>query len=113
MVRRARIGEGRFSVRDGDDVLIVTWGNGLYLSLQVAKQPAAEGVSCRVFDLRWLNPLPVDQLIDVTGDVDRAIVVDETRHSGGVGEGVVTALVERGVSVPIRRVGGRPVHPPG
>ena len=50
------IGEGRL-VRDGDDVLIVTWANGLYLSLRAARRLAAAGISCRVFDLRWLAPL--------------------------------------------------------
>ncbi len=32
------------------------------------------------------------------------LVADETRQSGGVGEGVITALVEAGVSAPIGRV---------
>ena len=32
------------------------------------------------------------------------LVVDETRHDGGVGEGVVTGLVEGGFSGPLRRV---------
>ena len=97
------IGEGRL-VRDGDDVLIATWGNGLHLALRAAKQLAADGVSCRVFDLRWLAPLPVDQLVEHANEVGRVLVVDETRHAGGVGEGVVTALVERGVDATIRRV---------
>ncbi len=97
------IGEGRL-VREGDDVLIATWGNGLHLALRAAKQLAADGVSCRVFDLRWLAPLPVDQLVHHAADVGRVLVVDETRHAGGVGEGVVTALVERGVDATIRRV---------
>ena len=32
------------------------------------------------------------------------LVVDETRRSGGVGEGIVAALVERGVDVTIDRI---------
>jgi 2-oxoisovalerate dehydrogenase E1 component len=36
----------------------------------------------------------------------RVLVVDETRHCGGVGEGVVTALVEHGFRGPISRVAG-------
>ena len=32
------------------------------------------------------------------------LVVDETRHSGGVGEGVITGLVEGGYTGPIARV---------
>jgi 2-oxoisovalerate dehydrogenase E1 component len=97
------IGEGRL-VRDGDDVLIVSWGNGLHMSLRAARELAGEGVSCRVLDLRWLNPLPVTQLVGNASQVGRVLVVDETRHGGGAGEGVIAALVEHGVGGPIARV---------
>ena len=97
------IGEGRL-VRDGDDVLIVSWANGLAMSLQAAHQLAAEGVSCCVFDLRWLAPLPIQQVLAHANQVDRVLVVDETRNTGGVGEGVVTGLVEAGYTGAIERV---------
>jgi 2-oxoisovalerate dehydrogenase E1 component len=91
----------------GDDVLIATWANGLYLSLRVAARLRLEGVDCRVLDLRWLAPLPVDDLLANAADVGRVVVVDETRHQGGVGEAVVTALVEGGFTGPIARVAAR------
>jgi 2-oxoisovalerate dehydrogenase E1 component len=93
-------------VRDGEDVLVVTWGNGLYMSLRVAERLAADGVDCRVLDLRWLAPLPVDEIARHAGAVGKVVVVDETRRSGGVGEAVVSGLVEAGVDVPIARVAG-------
>jgi 2-oxoisovalerate dehydrogenase E1 component len=101
--RHVPIGEGRL-VRDGDDVLIVSWANGLALSLRAAKELAQGGVSCRVFDMRWLAPMPIEQILEHAGAVGRVLVVDETRHSGGVGEGVVTGLVEGGFRGPIARV---------
>ena len=97
------IGEGRL-VRDGDDVLLVCWANGLAMSLQAARQLAAEGISCRVFDLRWLAPLPIEQVLAHANETDRVLIVDETRHSGGVGEGIVTGLVEAGYRGAIERV---------
>jgi 2-oxoisovalerate dehydrogenase E1 component len=97
------IGEGRV-VREGDDLLIVCWANGLKMSLQAARELATEGVSCRVFDLRWLAPLPVEQVLAHAKQIDRVLVVDETRRSGGVGEGVVTGLVEAGYRGAIERV---------
>ena len=97
------IGEGRL-VRHGDDVLIVSWANGLAMSLQAARDLAAEGISCRVLDLRWLAPLPIRQVLAHANEVDRVLVVDETRHSGGAGEGVVTGLVEAGYTGAIERV---------
>jgi 2-oxoisovalerate dehydrogenase E1 component len=100
------IGEGRL-VRDGSDVLIVTWANGLAMSLQAARDLATEGISCRVFDLRWLAPLPIRQVLAHANEVDRVLVVDETRHSGGAGEGVVTGLIEAGYTGAIERVAAR------
>ena len=94
-------------VRDGTDVLIATWANGLYMSLRVAERLRLEGVSCRVLDVRWLVPLPVDDLLDNATDVGRVVVVDETRHQGGVGESILAALVEAGFAGPISRVASR------
>ncbi len=87
--------------REGGDVLVVTWANGLYLSLRVAERLAAEGVSCRVLDVRWLAPLPFEEVARHAGEVGRVVVVDETRRSGGVGEAVLAGLVEHGFRGPI------------
>jgi 2-oxoisovalerate dehydrogenase E1 component len=97
------IGSGRL-VREGDDVLVVTWANGLYLSLRAAKRLAAHDISCRVFDLRWLAPMPIDDVLAHASEVGRVLVVDETRHSGGVGEGVIAGLVEGGYDGALSRV---------
>jgi 2-oxoisovalerate dehydrogenase E1 component len=97
------VGSGRL-VREGDDVLIVTWANGLAMSLRAARRLAQRGVSCRVFDLRWLAPMPIDEVLRHADQVGRVLVVDETRASGGVGEGVVAGLVEGGFRGPLRRV---------
>ena len=96
------IGEGRIA-RDGSDVLIVTWANGLYLSLRAAERLAADGISCRVLDMRWLAPLPIDQIVHHANEVGRVVVVDETRRSGGVGEAVLAALVDHRVDVTATR----------
>jgi 2-oxoisovalerate dehydrogenase E1 component len=83
---------------DGRDLTIVTFGNGLRMSLRVAARLDREGVGIRVVDLRWLAPLPVQDIVREAAVAGRVLVADETRHSGGVGEGVITALVESGFS---------------
>jgi 2-oxoisovalerate dehydrogenase E1 component len=93
--------------RDGDDVLVVTWGNGLYLSLRVAERLAAQGISCRVVDLRWLAPLPIVFITEHARAIGRVVVVDETRRSGGVGEAVVAGLVDEGYRGPLVRIAAR------
>jgi 2-oxoisovalerate dehydrogenase E1 component len=54
-------------------------------------------------DLRWLAPLPLDDLIRETHATRAVLVADETRASGGWSEGVITRLVECGISTRIGR----------
>ncbi len=99
----APIGTGRVH-GDGGDLTIVTFGNGLRMSLRVAGRLARAGVGVRVLDLRWLVPLPLADVLREAAATGRVLVADETRHAGGVGEGVVTALVEAGFAGRIARV---------
>jgi 2-oxoisovalerate dehydrogenase E1 component len=99
------IGRGRVH-GSGTDATIVTFGNGLRLSLQAAMALEREGIGVRVLDLRWLAPLPVEDLLHEAATTGLVLIVDETRHTGGVGEGVVTALIEAGYDDRIARVSG-------
>ena len=42
--------------------------------------------------MRWLAPLPIQDIVREANATGRVLVIDETRSSGGVAEGVVTAL---------------------
>jgi 2-oxoisovalerate dehydrogenase E1 component len=97
------IGQAR-SYGDGADLTFVTFGNGLRMSLRVARRLAVRGIGVRVVDLRWLAPLPVDDLVREAEVTGRVLVVDETRRTGGVSEGVVTALVDAGYQGALARV---------
>jgi 2-oxoisovalerate dehydrogenase E1 component len=97
------IGSGR-SYGDGADLTIVTFGNGVRMSLRVARRLAAAGVQCRVLDLRWLAPLPREDLLRAGNATGRVLVVDETRRTGGVSEGVLAALLDAGYAGSVRRV---------
>ncbi|HEY7048544.1 MAG TPA: thiamine pyrophosphate-dependent enzyme [Jatrophihabitantaceae bacterium] len=103
LVGHVPIGSARTHT-DGTDLTVLTFGNGLRMSLRVAALLADEGIRLRVVDLRWLMPLPVDDILREANATGRVLVVDETRHSGGVGEGIVTALVEGRFGGPIARV---------
>ncbi len=91
----------------GADVTVVTFGNGVPMSLRVAERLRQSGIGVRVVDLRWLAPLPVDDVLREAEATGAVLVVDETRRSGGVSEGVVTALVDAGFGGTIARVTSR------
>ncbi|MDI6098119.1 transketolase C-terminal domain-containing protein [Actinoplanes sp. NEAU-A12] len=99
-IGRARI----YGLGTAQDLTIVTYGNGVRMSLRAAAQLAAEGYGCRVVDLRWLSPLPAADLVREATVTSRVLIVDETRRSGGVGEGVLAALVDGSFVGSVRRV---------
>ena len=98
------IGRARSYGSGSEALTMISFGNGVLMSLRVARRLAAAGIAAQVLDLRWLAPLPVEDILAAALSTGKVLVVDETRHSGGVGEGVLTALVEAGFSGPIQRV---------
>jgi 2-oxoisovalerate dehydrogenase E1 component len=107
----ARIPEGRI-FGDGRDLTIVTFGNGLRMSLRVVRRLAQDGIAARVLDLRWVLPLPVEDLLREADATGRVLVADETRRSGGVGEGVLSELVAAGFDGRLARVCSRDSYVP-
>jgi 2-oxoisovalerate dehydrogenase E1 component len=101
-----RVGRAR-TYGDGTDLTILTFGNGLRMSLRVARRLESSGIGARVVDLRWLAPLPVDDLLREAGITGRTLVVDETRETGGVGEGILAALLQHGYTGAVDRVASR------
>ena len=93
--RHVPIGRGR-TYGEGRDLMLVSFANGLRMSLRVARRLEERGIAARALDLRWLAPLPVDDLLREASATGRVLVVDETRRSGGVSEGVLAALVDAG-----------------
>ena len=89
---------------DGTDLTIVTFGNGLWLSLRAANRLAAEGIGCRVVDLRWLAPLPAGDILREAQATGRVLIADETRRSGSVSEAVLAALADGGFTGQAGRV---------
>jgi 2-oxoisovalerate dehydrogenase E1 component len=92
------------SYGQGSHLAIVTFGNGLRISLRAARKLAERGIGARVVDLRWLAPLPVEDVLREARATGRVLVADETRRTGGVSEGVITALVDNGYQGAIARV---------
>jgi 2-oxoisovalerate dehydrogenase E1 component len=88
----------------GRDLTIATFGNGLRMSLRASKTLADDGVTTRVVDLRWLAPLPVEDVLREANETGRLLIVDETRRTGGVSEGLITALLESGYAGRLARV---------
>ena len=100
-----RIGFGEVGVSgEGADLAIVTFGNGVYLSHQALPQIEAAGIKARIVDTRWLSPLPKEALTAAVAGARHILVVDETRHSGGVAEALMAHFHEAAPGVPLARI---------
>ena len=90
-----RIGFGEVGVEgDGTDLAIVSFGNGIYISNQSSVALSSHGISTRIIDARWLSPLPKAALTAAVQGCKRILIVDETRHSGGVAEALMAHFHE-------------------
>ena len=89
---------------DGDELAILSYGNGYYLSRQA--EPQLTGIKSRIIDMRWLAPLPMAAILDAVKGCRNILIVDECRRSGSLSEELMTRLIEAGITVPIKRVTG-------
>ncbi len=81
---------------EGDDLCILSYGNGYYLSRQaepILKE--AHHISSRIVDMRWLHPLPIAQIVKAVGACRRVLIVDECRITGSLSDTLMAQLYER------------------
>jgi 2-oxoisovalerate dehydrogenase E1 component len=99
---------------DRNDLLIVSYANGLRLSLRAARVLEREhGIRARVLDLRWLNPLPVEAVREHAAQCGKVLVVDECRATGaGIADAVIADLAEAGVGARLASVRARDTYIP-
>jgi len=85
---------GEFAVYGkGKSLTIITYGNGLYLSLQAQKE--IEKIlkkKIQVIDLRWLSEINLPKLLKAIGECKNVLIVDECRRTGCHGEGLSSQL---------------------
>ena len=93
---------------DGDDLTIITYSNGYFLSRQAEKVLKEEhGIHIKIIDLRWILPLPVNALINEVKHSKRVLIVEECRETGSLSEQLITTLVEHLDHLPkIKRYSG-------
>jgi pyruvate/2-oxoglutarate/acetoin dehydrogenase E1 component len=100
-VDRAAVAElGRAEVvRAGTDVTIVATLMMVERALDAAEELAATGISAEVIDLRWLDPLDWDTVLDSVGRTRRLVTVEEGPHAGGWASLVVSRVAQEGLGL--------------
>jgi len=98
-----------FTLREGSDITLVSWGAMLHETLQAADRLAADGVSAEVIDVATLKPLDADTILESVAKTGRCVVVQEAPLSGGLGGEIAARLADQGLLsllAPVKRVAG-------
>ncbi|MFP4376290.1 MAG: beta-ketoacyl-ACP synthase 3 [Spirochaetales bacterium] len=83
------------TVREGEHITMVAWGNTVRLCTQAAEALATVGVEAEVVDLRSLVPWDIDAVARSVEKTGRLIVVHEDNHTAGMGAEVISTISEQ------------------
>ncbi len=101
--------------REGSDVTIITYGEGLHVSLDAAKNLAEEGIEAEIIDLRSLQPLDMGPVVESFKKTFKAVVVEFGHQTYGIGAEIVARLQDEAfdyIDAPIKRVAQHDVPAP-
>jgi pyruvate dehydrogenase E1 component beta subunit len=98
-----------FTVREGTDLTLVSWGASMVETLAAADALASQDVSAEVIDVATVKPLDMATILESVDRTGRCVIVHEAPRSGGVGAEIAAGLADEGLFsllAPVRRVAG-------
>jgi 2-oxoisovalerate dehydrogenase E1 component beta subunit len=94
--------------REGDDVTVITYGAMVFECLDAAKKLFKEhDISAQVIDLRTLQPLDMELILESVQKTSRVVIVHEAGLSGGIGAEIAARISENAfeyLDAPIKRI---------
>jgi len=98
-----------FTLREGDDVTIVTWGAMTADVLKAGEQLAQQGIDAEIIDLTTISPIDSDTILASVAKTGRLVIVHEAARNCGVGAEIAAIVAEHALYdlvAPIQRVTG-------
>jgi pyruvate dehydrogenase E1 component beta subunit len=96
-----------FTLREGSDITLVTWGAMVYETLQVAAELSEQGIAAEVIDVATLKPIDFDTILASVAKTGRCVVVTEAPRHCSIASEIAAALVEHGLLTllaPVQRI---------
>jgi len=93
--------------REGTDVTIIAYAQGLQVALEAADNLSKEGIEAEVVDLRSLRPLDMGPVLKSFQKTFKAVIVEEGHRSYGIGAEIAARIQEEAfdyLDSPIKRV---------
>lgn len=104
-----------FTLREGQDLTLISWGASIHETLQATTTLAERGVEAEVIDVACLKPLDLNTLEASVRKTGRCVIIHEAPRSGGLGGEIAASLYERvwlDLQAPIQRVTAPDIPPP-
>jgi 2-oxoisovalerate dehydrogenase E1 component beta subunit len=95
--------------REGTDITVYAYGMMHYYCVQAADEVSKDGISVELVDLRTLNPLDKDTVLNSFRKTGKALIVYEDNRFLGYGAEIAAILADEGfnhMDAPIRRLAG-------
>jgi len=98
-----------FTLREGEDVTLVTWGACVVETMNAAAKLSDLGISAEVIDVATIKPLDSETILQSVAKTGRCVIIHEAARTCGVGAEIAAQIAEKGLLsllAPIRRVTG-------
>lgn len=102
-------------VREGQDIVLISYGAMLRPTLEAADALSEDGVKACVIDLQTLSPLDGDTIVEAVEKSGRAVIVTEAPKSFGPAAEIAARIMDSAffcLEAPIARVTGYDIHMP-
>jgi len=104
-----------FTLREGQDITLVSWGASIKESLEAAKAMGEDGISVEVIDVATIKPLDMDTILASVRKTGRCVIVHEAARSFGVGAEIAAQVSAEAIfelQAPVKRVTGYDITMP-
>ncbi len=92
------------TVRTGDDLAILAFGNMVTPALKAAEALSEQGIEARVVNMRWAKPIDLDA-VRSAAETKLVVTLEDGCLLGGVGEAVATEVARLGTKTPVLTLG--------
>jgi 2-oxoisovalerate dehydrogenase E1 component beta subunit len=97
------------TVREGDDITVITYGLCTQFAKQAAEQVSEDGYEAHILDLRTVYPLDKEAIIEAAKKTGKVLLVTEDNEEGSVMSEVSAVIAENclfDLDAPVKRLAG-------
>ncbi|PCJ35407.1 MAG: alpha-ketoacid dehydrogenase subunit beta [Cellvibrionales bacterium] len=98
-----------FTLREGEDITLVSWGALISECTQVVDQLSAQGIAVELIDVATVSPIDMNTILQSVAKTGRCVIAHEAPKTGGIGGEIAAQLAEYALldlEAPVLRVGG-------